>query len=412
MSRLIKTSLVILLVLAFLPAMPVQAQTNADCQYYGTHSSGAKYCITMPPLAFWNGDLVIFAHGYVAVNEPLDIPWSQMVFSDGMGGVITTPFLVNSLGYAFATTSYSENGLVVQQGILDILSLIKVFKTEVGTPGRIYLVGASEGGLVTTLAMERYPVAFTGGLATCGPIGDFRGQVDYWGDFRVIFDYMMDTPTLDVLPGTAVTIPKSLMAKWDSYYAPLVGSVLVANPSGTGQLFSVTHAAYDAADPLTMGETTLGILWYNVFATHDAILKLGGQPFDNRERVYSGSFDDTLLNQGVKRFSAKSAALENIANYYETSGIFTRPLVTMHTTGDPIVPSWHQSKYGQKVIANNPFTPYYAMSINRYGHCSFSLAEIVTGFSTLVYMSTGEILSAPAFIQAQGLQAESYLFAQ
>ena len=202
------------------------------------------------------------------------------------------------------------------------------------------------------------------------------------------------------------------MAKWDAYYSPLVASVLIANPFGTLQLFSVTDAAYDASNLLTMGETTLGVLWYNVFATQDAVRKLGGQPFDNRERVYSGSIDDSLLNAEVKRFSAKGAALENIADYYETSGKLQRPLVTMHTTGDPIVPFWHQEKYGLKVNAYNPLSPYYAMIISRYGHCNFSLAEILMGFETLVGMSTGQTLPAPEFLEKPGMKAESYIFAQ
>jgi hypothetical protein len=143
MSRWIKTGLGVLLLLALIPVTPAQAQTNADCIFYGEHSNGAKYCITMPPpppYGIWNGDLVIFAHGYVAVNEPLDIPWSQMTFSDGMGGVITMPFLLNSMGYAFATTSYSENGLAVQQGIADVLDLIDVFTSLVGTPTTFILL--------------------------------------------------------------------------------------------------------------------------------------------------------------------------------------------------------------------------------------------------------------------------------
>ena len=213
MSRLIKTSLVVILMLAIAPAVPALAQTNADCQFYGTQSSGAKYCITLPPpppYGAWNGDLVIFAHGYVSVTEPLDIPWSQMTFSNGTGGVITMPALLNGMGYAFATTSYSVNGLAVKQGISDVIDLINVFQEQTGaTPVHVYLVGASEGGLVTTLAIERHPEAFTGGLATCGPIGSFIKQVDYWGDFRVVFDYFMDTPDFDVLPGTAVKIPQS-----------------------------------------------------------------------------------------------------------------------------------------------------------------------------------------------------------
>lgn len=394
MSRWFKASLMILLVLALVPAASVQAQTNDDCDIYGTHSNGAKYCITMPlppPYGMWNGDLVIFAHGYVAVDAPLDIPWSQMTFSDGNGGVITMPFLVNSMGFAFATTSYSENGLAVQQGIADVLDLVNVFKNRVGTPNRIYLVGASEGGLVTTLAVERHPESFSGGLATCGPIGSFTRQVNYWGDFRVVFDYFMDAPAFDVLPGNAVNIPSSLMKKWDSVYVPRIAGVLAANPMNTQQLLSVTGAPIDPFDLNTIGQTTLGILWYNVFATNDAIDKLGGRPFDNFDRVYTGSLDDALLNASVKRFKAQPTALAEIANYYETSGNLMRPLVTMHTTGDSIVPVWHQTLYSGKVPGVFPNFPYIPNTINRYGHCAFTLAEIQYGFGQLVGLVTGQL---------------------
>jgi pimeloyl-ACP methyl ester carboxylesterase len=351
----------------------------------------------------WNGDLVIFAHGYVSVNEPLDIPWSQMVFSDGMGGVITLPFLVNSMGYAFATTSYSENGLAIQQGITDVLDLIEVFKTLVGTPNHIYLVGASEGGLVTALAIERYPGSFSGGLAACGPIGSFTGQVNYWGDFRVVFDYFMDTPDFDVLPGNAVNIPRSLMNKWDLVYVPRIAGVLAANPLHTQQLLSVTRAPIDFSDPTTIGKTTLGILWYNVFATNDAIDKLDGRPFDNSDRAYTGSFNDALLNAGVKRFKAQTSALTEIANYYETSGNLMRPLVTMHTTGDPIVPIWHQTLYSAKVPGVFPAFPYIPNTINRYGHCAFTLAEIQSGFGQLVGMVVGQL---PQMLPMTTLEAD------
>lgn len=415
MSRWISTGLGIWLLLALVPATPARAQTNADCLFYGEHSNGAKYCITMPPpppYGTWNGDLVIFAHGYVALNEPLDIPWSQMTFSDGMGGVITMPVLLNSMGYGFATTSYSVNGLAVQQGIADVLDLIGVFENLVGVPNHIFLVGASEGGLVTTLAIERYPASFSGGLATCGPIGSFIGQVNYWGDFRVVFDYFMDTPDLDVLPGTAVNIPRSLMNKWDSIYVPRIVSVLAANPLNTQQLLSVTSAPIDSSDPNTIGETSLGILWYNVFATNNAIDILGGQPFDNFDRVYTGSLDDASLNAGVKRFKAQTSALTEIANHYETLGALQRPLVTMHTTGDPIVPAWHQTLYTQKVFVNNPNSPYVPMAINRYGHCAFTLPEVVNGFGTLVFMSTGVMPPTPPLMQNSGVQAQRYEFSQ
>ena len=105
------------------------------------------------------------------------------------------PDAANSLGYAFATTSYSVNGLAIKQGLPDLVDLVNIFRTQHPTLKRVVLVGVSEGGLITTLATEQYPTVFNGGVAACGPIGDFRGQINYVGDFRVVFDYFF--PGLD-----------------------------------------------------------------------------------------------------------------------------------------------------------------------------------------------------------------------
>lgn len=387
MSRWINASLAILLALAFLPTIPVQAQTLPGCDASGVQDSGALYCITQPH-GTWNGGLVIFAHGYVAVDEPLAIPWSQMTFVNSLGEIEYMPDVINNQGFAFATTSYSENGLAVQQGIADVRDLVKVFTQVNGgiPPAFVLLVGASEGGLVTTLAIERYPETFTGGFALCGPIGSFTGQVNYWGDFRVVFDYFMDTPDLNVLPGNASNIPKSLMNKWNSVYVPRIAGVLAANPVNTTHLFAVTGAP-ELFVPDTYGPTSLGVLWYNVFATNDAIDKLSGRPFDNFDRVYSDPLNpalDASINEGVKRFKAQQSALDEIAANYETSGLLQRPFVTMHTTGDPIVPYWHLTEYTAKVPGAFPY--YMPITVNRYGHCAFTLDEIEGGFTQLVGM--------------------------
>ena len=381
MSKRLTITLVLLAVLIGIPAMPASAQAAHTCQYEGIHANGAKYCITMPPPGGWNGDLVMFAHGYVPVTDPLDIPWSQMELPGGL----TMPMVVNSMGYAFATTSYSENGLAVLRGVTDILDLVDVFDQTVGTPNHIYLIGASEGGLVTTLSIEQHPGVFSGGMSMCGPIGDFRAQVNYWGDFRVLFDYFMP----GMLPPSPVDIPQTVIDNWDSYYALSIAAA-VANPANAlqvQQLINVSHAPYDPADLNTVGQTVLGVLWYNAFATNDAVDKLHGQPFGNQDRVYAGSFDDALLNATVERFTPDKLALNTISKKYETSGKLKKPLVVLHTSLDPIVPAWHAADYTAKVAANERSAPYLSIIIPRYGHCSFALEEILQGFTWLVQAS-------------------------
>jgi hypothetical protein len=204
------------------------------------------------------------------------------------------------------------------------------------------------------------------------------------GDFRIVFDYYFP----DLLPGEAMTIPQDLIDNWDTHYATVVYPAISdpASAYSMTQLLSVTGAAYDPTDPASAYTTTQGLLWYSVFATNDARTKLGGQPFDNQGRVYSGSNDDTALNAGVARYAADPAALDAMEADYQTFGALRRPLVTVHTTLDEIIPYWHEPLYRQKIVANGQGALHQNLSVARYGHCNFEQAEVVAAFAQLVEM--------------------------
>jgi len=327
----------------------------------------------------WNHDLVIYAHGYIAPDQPIGIPEDQLRLPPPDD--IYIPDLVTQLGYAFATTSYSVNGLAVREGVSDVVDLVNVFRMKQPTLDQVYLAGASEGGLITTLAVEQYADVFDGGLALCGPIGDFTKQINYWGDFRVVFDYYFP----GLMPGAAISIPPTLMANWDAHYTTnILPAILnLANVVTVTQFLSVTQAAYVPTDTTTISETIYNVLWYNVFATNDGIVKLGGQPFDNQGRVYSGSNDDVALNAGVQRFTADAAALAEIQAHYQTSGRPLVPLVTQHTTLDPVVPYEQAQDYRVKVVARGMTPRHDEVRVDRYGHCNFQASEVLAAFSLL-----------------------------
>lgn len=350
----------------------------------GWQGSGAVYRIYMP--GAWNGDLVVFAHGYVAPDEPIAIPEDQLELPDGT----SIPGMVNDLGYAFAVSSFSKNGLAVREGIDDLVDLVSIFITKHGQPGYTYLVGASEGGLITTLSVENYPDIYNGGLATCGPIGDFRRQINYLGDFRVVFDYFFP----GIIPGSPVDVPQEVMDNWDQLYVPLIKQAISSNPDAANQLLKVTRAATDPGDATSIEETILGVLWYTAFATNDAKDKLGGQPYDNKKRWYFGSKNDLRLNLKVQRFSADPAAINEIEAHYQTSGALTSPIVTLHTILDPIVPYWHERSYRWKVWANGAGSMHINIPIIRYGHCDFKVNEVLAAFAVLVFKVKGQDLLA------------------
>jgi LysM repeat protein len=356
----------------------------------GTLPHGALYLICIPVWG-WNGDMLVSAHGYTPVSAPLG--FQNLVLPDAS----YLPDLVLGQGYAFATTSYRQNGLSILEGTDDIRELVATFPQVTGnTAAHTYLAGVSEGGLISTLLIDQSPSLFSGGLAACGPIGSFREQINYLGDFRVLFDFFFP----DVLPPSPIDVPGEVMTDWESTYIPAIEQALAANPSVTGQLMSTfiqsSGAPSHLHDPSTWGPTTLNLLRYSVFATNDARQKLGGNPFDNTTRVYSGSANDSLLNEKVARFSADSATLEQLG-LYETSGQVALPLVTIHTTGDDIVPFWQEQRYlaKEQVSGKGSVT---VVPIERYGHCNFSAGEVLGAFNQLVLSSLESSTPAPALI--------------
>jgi len=179
-------------------------------------------------------------------------------------------------------------------------------------------------------------------------------------------------------------VDQTAIENWGWVYASLP-AILAVNPDATRQLLNVTKAAVDPGNTATVAQTVLGILWYDIFATNDAMSKLDGQPFDNSWRWYSGSSNDWALNRKIARFKASSTALRNIEAYYQTTGSLTRPLVTMHTTSDPIVPYWHESLYWWKALLHGSGWLHTNIPVFKYGHCSFSDQELLAGFGLLVF---------------------------
>lgn len=375
---------VVLLAALCLPSPASALCRMSSCAPDARQPSGAVYRICMPEPGCENGDLVLWAHGYVDVTRPIEIPEDQM----GRPGGPTLPQVFNALGFAFATTSYRQNGLVVKEGIEDLRELVEIFRATHGSPERIYLLGGSLGGAITALSMERLPEIYDGGLAACGPIGDFRKQFSYIADFRVVFDYFFP----GLIPGTPGNVPPEVMQNWGSVYVPRIKEALRAQPRARKQLLRVTHAPSALFDSSTEEATALEVLYFSVFGATDAIARLGGSPFDNRFRFYRGSDNDIDLNLKVKRFGADVAALNELEANYQTSGGLARPLVTLHTTGDPVVPYWHERLYSFKAWFNGSAGLHSNVPSYRYGHCEFGPADVILSFALLVLKVRGQEL--------------------
>jgi pimeloyl-ACP methyl ester carboxylesterase len=373
--------------------------------------TGSTYEIYMPPPGVeYNGRFIIWAHGFQDANEDVGIPYDQLCFDD-----VCIPDILIELGFGFATNSYSKTGLAVKEGKEDILDLVEKL-TEYGAtcgdieePQKIYLIGASEGGLITALLAEQNPDVFDAGCAFCGPVGDFPLQINYLGDARVTFEYFFPNkiPGYGIFNGIYYSDDDGypVPPNWEEYFNGKILPLFKRHPLKAKQWFKVAKLPYDPANYLTtVVNSAKDVLRYSVINLLDANKVLGGQPFDNRWKWYTGSDNDFRLNLRVKRFTPDISAIIEMKTHYNTSGALDIPLITMHTLRDQQVPYWHEMLYNLKTLAAGSFLKeHFNIPINRYGHCNFTLEEALGGFTLMLfYAGDLEMLSAlERFVQAQ-----------
>ena len=383
-----------------IPALQPFASEEHCSESLPQNAEGTAIFIVCVP-EFWNGDLVIYAHGLVSpsIDYPVITPETTELAT-----------LVGTMGYAFAATSYSTNGLAFAEGLHDVVDLVEHAIPASGllpTPNRVYLTGASEGGLITTLAAERHPDVFDGALATCGPAGSLTEQINFTGDFRVLFDYYYP----GLISGSPFNIPQEVTASWEQ--GMLKDSVRLAiteYPGGARQLLTVLGLPVDLNDVIILQDAVMDGLNNSITTANDAVSKLGGLPFGNTSRTYQGSNDDDALNQEIARYSADAMALARLS-LLESTGNLKIPYVNVHTTGDTMVPLAQQDIYRSKIQNAGKQGLYSELAPNRFGHCTFETTELIVSFAHMVEQVTG-VIPAGATQLTSGNPTSQELFDQ
>lgn len=137
------------LVLAVVVTLPAAALRISEGEV-----GGAKFVIAAPEK--WDGSVLIYCHGLRPEGGDLAVELLPLRSS--------YRDLLNR-GWIVAATSYRRNGLVVADGLADVLNLREEITKRFGAPGRVLLHGESMGGAIATLLMEREPAKYSGALA-------------------------------------------------------------------------------------------------------------------------------------------------------------------------------------------------------------------------------------------------------
>lgn len=375
MRNVTKAALMGLLLL--LSAAPVAAELPADTEVVTGDWQGALYAMYVP--AAWNGDLVLYAHGWVEPNLPIALPAGPYLEA------LRDMLLVD--GYAIAYSSYSENGWAVREGFKETDHLLPLFRSTFAPPDRVYVVGQSMGGLVAVMLAEKNHQKVDGALPICGAVGGATMAFDYITDDRVLFDAYYP----GIVPGEPLDIPDGIDPIADVFVPALVA--MYGDPFRAVELGSVVELGLVAADFTELADSIAIGLWFNVVGTGDLMDRCRGVFFDNSEGyshpdppvIDPPIIDEDTLNATVEHYTLDRNCISYLKNWYEPSGLLRIPVLSLHEARDPVVAIKHELEFASRVAANYSSDLLVQRTKDAWGHCeNFTAAETKAAFDELV----------------------------
>lgn len=331
----------------------------------------AAYRIEMPDA--WNGDLVLYAHGFAGFGTEVAVESPPRVLREYM--------VAN--GYAWAASSYSENGYVPGIGADDTLTLKQHFAREFGEPERTYIAGASMGGNVVALALENHTGEYDGGLALCGALAGIE-QIDYLASWVAVAEYTsgltfpIGEPGANLAPIFLTQLPRMLGAP-DA-------------PTEQGRQFASVMKWFTGGPRpfFAEGFREQYIVNFGLVMIDPERELLVNRAATNADAVYAidaglGLTAETL-NAEIRRYPSFPEARDAEAHpdAVPTTGRISVPLLTLHNTGDLFVPISMEQSYRAKVDAAGKGDLLVQRAIRAGGHCKFSEHELTVAFEDLV----------------------------
>lgn len=355
---------------------PQVVQSSAGTTEVGV-LQGAEYRIDVPPQ--WNGSLVVWFHGYTEHGTTFHL--TQHLAAD----------LQNFLDrhYAVAQSAYSEPGWALQQGYPETEALRRYFERRFGHPKDTYAVGASMGGALVMVTLELNPKPYLGGLNLCGAVGPTFVSFDRRFAFRAAFDHYFPG-----VMGSLVPVP----ADYDDTLAvrERILAALRANP--------VNATAMRSLMDLHTDQQVARDIAYFTFVIADMQRRSGGNPFDNRNWIYSGAnatstAADEELNANVHRYPASPQARQYLVRHYTPSGRLGRPMLSLHTIYDPYVPPVLLTLYNEMVQGAGQGDRLVQQYVPHDGHCAIASEEVGRAFDELVSWTHGGTRPAPGLLR-------------
>jgi pimeloyl-ACP methyl ester carboxylesterase len=314
----------------------------------------APYRIDVPEN--WNGDLVMFLHGYRPQGTPSPAPMPRDNLAEDFVRA----------GYAFAASDYSRQGWAVAEAMADNEALRQHFIAVHGRPRHTYLMGLSMGGHIVLALLERQPDDYDGALSLCGA----------------------NAPAPELI-ASGVLLP---LLAFDYYFPGVMGLAPggLEDPNSpvqlNGEAIEATLASHeDIAQMLSARfevprDDLAGALYFHYMIIRELQQRAGGFPIDNHATIYSGFGNDADFNARVRRYTGQPAAIAYLAHNANLSGQVSRPVVIQSNRLDPTVTRPYAERYAQLAAATGQIL---TLPPVRAGHCSFTSGDVTQAFGYL-----------------------------
>jgi hypothetical protein len=376
---------------AALAEAPGQAPVPSTHRFAGV-LNGAAYLIEVPQQG-WNGQLLMWAHGYAGTGPKL---------------IVNPPLMRRHLlarGYAWAASSYTKNHYDVRAGVEDTNALALAFNKLTGAqgvplpvPSKYFIAGVSMGGHIAaaavereTLASARHVVRYAAAMPLCGVLGDTE-LFSFFGAYQFAAMQLAGLPARSFpfsgWPDVAPAVKDAIFSTYPQ----------VRTAQGERLKRLVTNLSGGARPFFTEGFDDKGMqdnVW-NGFGSDgslNGVLTLS--IVDTRHITYSfaetpgtPSAVEAFFNQHIHRAvpvaEANRQRRDGLRWVPVLHGEFDVPVMSLHTLGDLFVPFRMQQIYHQRAAAKGREKLLVQRAIRDVAHCSFTAAEASAAFDDLV----------------------------
>lgn len=377
-----------------LPACAASKHPKPDAEPEAVHTSegltevgtiaAVPYRIDVP--TNWNHGLVVYFHGYS--EGPYVYRATERLNEQ------TEPILRR--GYAVIQSGYSAPGWALAEAYPESEQLRLYFLKHYGQPAtgkaaknmETLVAGTSMGGALVVAALELNPKLYAGGLNLCGSVGPTDLAFQRRFAWRAAFDFYFPGLMPPLVPTPAdFQESKGLRTR--------VAEALQGNAPAAAALRGLTglHSDREVAEAMV----------YFTFVIADMQHRAGGNPFDNRNFLYTGTSatgttSDNALNDGVRRYAGDRQAREYLLRHYTPSGRLSHPMVSLHTTYDPKIPGATLALYGEQVALAGFSENLVQQYVHRDGHCTFTGDEVGRTFDELLLWIHGGRRPTPGLL--------------